>query len=58
MAFVAGTLGGCLIGQGLLQAELTLLAQLLMLAGFVVWQTGVGSSLLLVDELGEHEAHA
>lgn len=58
MAFVAGTLGGCLIGEGVMDSELTLVAQLLLVAGFVLWQAGVGGSMLLVDELGEHEYHA
>lgn len=58
MAFVSGTLGGCLIGQGLLEPEPALIAQCLVAAGFVVWQVGVGGSLLLVDELGENEKHA
>ncbi|MGH8455028.1 MAG: hypothetical protein ACRES4_10480 [Nevskiales bacterium] len=58
MAFVTGTLGGCMIGQALLQPELFVLDQLLLVAGFVVWQLGVGGAMLLVDELGENEYHA
>jgi hypothetical protein len=58
MAFVTGTVGGCLIGQAMLDPELTLRAQGLMLAGFIAWQVGVGSAMLLVDELGENEYHA
>jgi hypothetical protein len=58
MAFVAGTFGGCLIGQALLEPDLTAFAQLLLIAGFVAWQMGVGSAMLLVDELGENEYHA
>lgn len=58
MAFVAGTLGGCLIGQGLLTPEPTLLGHLFIASGFVLWQAGVGGSMLLVDELGIDEAHA
>jgi hypothetical protein len=57
MAFVSGVLGGSLIGQGLLEPDGSFLLQALMLLGFIVWQTGVGGSLLLVDELGEHEPH-
>jgi hypothetical protein len=57
MAFVAGILGGSLIGQGLLEPDESPLLFVLMVAGFVVWQAGVGGSLLLVDELGEHEPH-
>lgn len=58
MAFVTGTIGACLIGQGLMESEMNLLAQGLMLSGFIAWQVGVGGSLLLVDELGENEHHA
>lgn len=58
MAFVTGTLGGLLIGQGVLDHELTLAAQLLMVTGFVAWQVGVGGCMLLVDELGVDEYHA
>lgn len=58
MAFVAGTLGGCLIGQAVLDPELAFVAQLQMIAGFIVWQFGVGGAMLLVDELGENEYHA
>jgi hypothetical protein len=58
MAFVSGTLGGCLIGQGLLSPDPTLLEHLLVALGFVLWQAGVGGSMLLVDELGTDEAHA
>lgn len=58
MAFVAGTFGGCLIGQALLQSELTAFAHFLLMAGFVAWQMGVGGAMLLVDELGENEYHA
>lgn len=57
MAFVAGTLGGCLIGQAVLDPELTLSAQAMLVTGFVLWQLGVGGTLLLVDELGENEYH-
>ncbi len=55
MSFVAGILGGCLIGQGLLESGDTLLLDVLLISGFVVWQSGVGGSLLLVDELGTHD---
>lgn len=59
MGFVSGTLGGCLIGQGLLAPnEPTVLGHLFIAAGFVIWQAGVGGSMLLVDELGIDEAHA
>lgn len=58
MAFVSGTLGGCLIGQGVLDHELTLAAQILLVSGFVTWQAGVGGCMLLVDELGLDEYHA
>lgn len=58
MAFVAGTFGGCLIGQALLQPELLVLGQVLLVAGFVAWQVGVGAAMLLIDELGENEYHA
>jgi hypothetical protein len=57
MAFVAGTLGGCLIGQGLLESGDSLLLDVLLVAGFVLWQAGVAGSLLLVDELGAHDYH-
>lgn len=55
MSFVAGTLGGCLIGQGLLESGDSLLLDVLLIAGFMLWQIGVGGSLLLVDELGAHD---
>ncbi len=58
MAFVAGTLGGCLIGQGLMEPDESWVLEILLIAGFVAWQAGVAGSLLLVDELGEHETHA
>jgi hypothetical protein len=58
MAFVAGTLAGCLIGEGLLMPDESWLLEILLIAGFIGWQAGVSGSLLLVDELGEHEAHA
>jgi hypothetical protein len=58
MAFVAGTLGGALIGQGLMEPDDSWLLEILLIAGFITWQAGVSGSLLLVDELGEHEAHA
>jgi hypothetical protein len=57
MAFVAGVLGGSLIGQGLLEPDESPLLFMLMVGGFIAWQAGVGGSLLLVDELGEHEPH-
>ncbi|HXG28072.1 MAG TPA: hypothetical protein VNJ47_04400 [Nevskiales bacterium] len=58
MAFVAGTLGGCVIGEGLLMPDESWWLHILLIAGFFAWQAGVAGSLLLVDELGEHEAHA
>lgn len=57
MAFVSGTIGGCLIGEGLLKPDESWLLDLLLLSGFVLWQAGVAGSLLLVDELGENEPH-
>jgi len=58
MAFVAGTLGGCLIGEALLESDLMPWTHALLIAGFIVWQAGVGSAMLLVDELGADDPHA
>jgi len=57
IAFVTGTLGGCLIGQGLLESDESPWLDLLMISGFFVWQAGVGAAMLLVDELGMDEPH-
>jgi hypothetical protein len=53
MAFVLGTLGGCLIGQAVQTPDIDALVRLLVLAGFLLWQGGVAFALLLVDPLGE-----
>jgi hypothetical protein len=55
IGFVTGSLGGALIGQELLTPENEFMMQFLVLAGFVVWQVGVGFALFVVDPMGLDE---
>lgn len=57
IAFVAGTIGGCLIGQGLIEPDASWMLDLFLLSGFLLWQVGVAGALLLVDELGVNDPH-
>jgi hypothetical protein len=51
MGFVAGSIGGALIGQAILTPEMQN-PQAYVVAGFVFWQAGVGFALFVVDPMG------